>query len=94
MTILRDIKTGERFYIRLCKFCTDYKGQRSVEVHKGIIPNAKKSATKGKLGTKSKTKAIGKRKEFLPEERPPIMERKEGNKRVKYTTFLHILTEP
>jgi hypothetical protein len=33
-----------------------------VEVHKGIIPNAKKSATKGKLGTKSKTKAIGKRK--------------------------------
>ena len=61
MAILRDIKTGERFYIRLCKFCTDYKGQRSVEVHKGIIPNAKKSATKGKLGTKSKTKAISKR---------------------------------
>jgi hypothetical protein len=35
-----------------------------------------------------------KEKEFLPEERPPIIERKEGNKRVKYTTFLHILTEP
>ena len=26
MAILRDIKTGERFNIRLCKFCTDYKG--------------------------------------------------------------------
>ena len=26
MAILRDIKAGERFNIRLCKFCTDYKG--------------------------------------------------------------------
>jgi hypothetical protein len=41
-----------------------------------------------------KQKPLVKEKEFLPEERPPIIERKEGNKRVKYTTFLHILTEP
>ena len=26
MAILKDVKTGERFSIRLCKFCTDYKG--------------------------------------------------------------------
>ena len=27
MAILRDIKTGETFEIRLCHFCNDYKGQ-------------------------------------------------------------------
>ena len=91
MAILRDIKTGERFYIRLCKFCTDYKGQRSVEVHKGIIPNAKKSATKGKLGTKSKTKAIGKRK-GVPVRRKTTNNGKKRRKQKSkiYCFFAHI----
>jgi hypothetical protein len=49
------------------------------EVHKGIIPNAKKNATKGKSGTKSKTKAIGKRK-GVPARRKTTNNRKKRRK--------------
>jgi formate dehydrogenase assembly factor FdhD len=34
MAILKDVKTGERFQIQLCKYCTDFDGRP-----KPILPN-------------------------------------------------------